>query len=64
MRLILTTIIQTILAHPVWAKTTGQLLKDCKPWANNGYLLDGLIEAQQLRALACHSFQSGIIHLG
>ena len=64
MRLILTTIILTMLAQPVWAKTTGQLFEDCKPWANNGYLLEGLSEAQQLRALACHSFQSGIIHLG
>jgi hypothetical protein len=64
MRLILTAIILTMLAQPAWAKTSGQLFEDCKPWANNGFSFDGLTETQQLRAVACNSFQSGVIHLG
>ena len=64
MRFLLTTIILTMLPQPAWAVTTGQLFENCKTWANNGYLVDGLSEAQELGALACLSFQSGIIHLG
>ena len=46
MRLILTAIILTMLAQPAWAKTSGQLFEDCKPWANNGFSFDGLTETQ------------------
>ena len=64
MRLILTAIILTLLAQPVWAVKTGQLLKDCKPWANNGFSLDGLTTGQRRSAMACSMFQNGVIHLG
>ena len=39
MRLILTTIILTMLAQPVWAITTEGLLKSCKPFADNAFEL-------------------------
>ena len=53
-----------MLTQPVWAVTTGQLFEDCKPWANNGFSLDGLTNAQRQRAVACFMFQSGVIHIG
>ena len=64
MRLILITIILTMLAQPALAKTTGDLFRECKPWANNGFSGGGLTEAQINGAMSCISFQAGIIHLG
>ena len=64
MRLILTTIILTMLAQPALAKTTGELFKECKPWANDGYSGGGLTETQLRDAVSCIGFQSGVIHLG
>ena len=40
MRLILTTIILTMLAQPVWATTNGLLYKSCKPFADRAFTLD------------------------
>ena len=61
-RLILTTIILTMLAQPVLAVDTGALLKQCKPFANNGYSFDGLSETQLSKATICKAFISGILH--
>jgi hypothetical protein len=40
MRLILTTIILTMLAQPVWAFKAGDLYKYCKSWQQLNYSLD------------------------
>ena len=64
MRLILTTIILTMLSQTALAKTTGELFKECKPWANNGYSGGGLTDTQFNGAMQCIAFQGGVIHLG
>ena len=63
MRLILTTILLTVLVQPVYAKTNLELYKECKPFANNGFSFAGLSETQQFGAIACSAFQAGVIHL-
>lgn len=64
MRLILITIILTMLAQPALAKTTGDLFRECKPWADNGCSGGRLTDTQFRGAMSCISFQAGIIHLG
>ena len=62
MRILLTTIILTLLSQPVWAINNGDLFRDCKPFANNGYSVDGLSEKQMVDALTCLGFFSGVMH--
>ena len=54
MRLILTTIILTMLAQPVWAMTVEGLYKHCKPYTEKGFSADGT--PGRLSALACTSY--------
>lgn len=63
MRLMITTIILTMLIQPLNAKTNIQLYKECKPYANNGFSIRGLNESHQFGAVACVAFQAGILHL-
>ena len=59
MRILLTTIFLAFLAQPVWATSIGELYKSCKPFANNGFEMDGLSESQKLYGLSCWSFHEG-----
>ena len=62
MRLLLTTIILTMLAQPALALTNLQLFEYCKPYANNGYSIDGLYNDQIHKSTAFTLFQSGALH--
>ena len=55
-------IIVTMLAQPVWAISNGEIFQQCKPFASNGYTIEGMTSNQRMTSLACNSFFSGIIH--
>ena len=64
MRILTYAVLLMMLSQPAWALTTGELFKNCKPWANNGYSGSGLTETQANGAFQCIGFQAELYTLG
>ena len=56
MRIILAAIAFVVLATPSWAFTNGELLQNCKPFANNGFKFSGLDINESIDAGKCYSY--------
>jgi len=56
MRIILATIAFVLFATPSWAFTNGELLQNCKPFANNGFKFKGLDFNESIDAGKCYSY--------
>ena len=63
MRLILTTIILTMLAQPVSATTNDDLIGWCKPFSDNQFQIAGLTQDQETNAFLCVGFMMGVMTL-
>ena len=61
MRLLLTTIIMTTLAQPVWAFSIGDLYRFCEPYFENSMSLTGLSEPEMDYTLACLGYHNGVL---
>ena len=59
MRLILTTVILTMFAQPVWAMSIDRLYTFCKPYAENQFQIDGLTELERFNAAICSGWHAG-----
>ena len=64
MRLLLTTIILTMLAQPVWAYSVEDLVKYCTFWSNTGYSGTFSYDKAGTNALACSSYMSAVSDFG
>lgn len=62
MRLLLTTIILTMLAQPALSLTTRDLLDNCRPYVDNDFSMAGLSEKEYPAAVLCLGFMSGVMH--
>lgn len=63
MRVLLTTIILTLLAQPLQATTNDELVGWCKPIADNEFEFEGLSHNQQNGAFLCIGFMMGMMRL-
>ena len=64
MRLLLTTIILTMLAQPVCAYSVEYLVTYCSSWENRGYTKNFSSDKSGQDALACSGYMSAISDLG
>ncbi len=64
MRLILTTIILTMLAQPVCANNVQDLISKCTKWKDNGYSDGFFIDADGMNALICQVHFSAMSAVG
>ena len=64
MRLILTTIILTILAQPVWADSIEDLLSHCTKWKAIGFSDNYQVRESGLSALACSRYFKALAEVG
>ena len=62
MRLILTTIILTMLAQPVWAGNLGPMYRNCKAFADAGYNLESM-RPDHWQAIACVTYVGGVVDI-
>ncbi len=64
MRLVLTTIILTMLAQPVWAYSVETLVQCCTTWKNSGFKETFTLDEDGAAALACASYMKAFSDLG
>ena len=64
MRLILTTIILTMLAQPVWADSVGDLVKSCTAWKNTGFKDEFTYDDDGMSALMCQGYLAAMANVG
>ena len=64
MRLILATIILTMLAQPVWALSVEQLVTYCTSWKETGFSEEFSLDSDSMKALACQNYMNAISNAG
>ena len=64
MRLLLTTIILTMLAQPVWATTVDAMYHMCKKWQNSGFNDFFEFNEDGARALQCNEYMNALVDVG
>ena len=64
MRLILTTIILTLLAQPVWAFSVEELIEPCTDWKDIGYKNGFTRDDKGMNALLCATYMAAMEEAG